>query len=91
MKLGGAIKEYRTRRKLSLKALADQTGLSVGYLSLLEREKRDPTLSTVERIAHALGISVFMLVLSAQDDTELTAFDADLKVKLAYAVLQSFE
>jgi transcriptional regulator with XRE-family HTH domain len=46
----------RTRRKLSQQTIADRAGLSVSYISMLERGVRVPPLETLEAVAKALGI-----------------------------------
>jgi transcriptional regulator with XRE-family HTH domain len=46
----------RTRRKLSQQTVADKAGLSVSYISMLERGMRVPPLETLETIARALGV-----------------------------------
>ena len=47
----------RVGRKLSQDALADKVGISVSYVSMLERGQRSPPLETVERMAKALGVT----------------------------------
>lgn len=57
--LGGNIRAYRQRKGWTLKGLAAATGLSVPYLSDLERRPGvNPTLDTLTTIATALGCSV---------------------------------
>jgi transcriptional regulator with XRE-family HTH domain len=50
------LKSTRLRRNLSQDALASLAGISVSYVSMLEREQRSPPLETIERIATALRI-----------------------------------
>ncbi|AYO30219.1 XRE family transcriptional regulator [Biomaibacter acetigenes] len=53
------IKILRAKNKISLKQLAEKTGLSIGYLSHLENGSRNnPSKETMERIAKALGETV---------------------------------
>lgn len=40
---------------MTLEALAHKSGLSAHYLSDLENDRRDPSLSTVDAVARALG------------------------------------
>jgi transcriptional regulator with XRE-family HTH domain len=56
------IKTLRLRKKLSLEALAKKAGISVSYVSMLEREQRSPPLETIEKIARALQVSPLMLL-----------------------------
>ena len=47
----------RTARKLSQSAVADAAGVSVSYISMLERAQRSPPLATLEAVAKALRVS----------------------------------
>ena len=88
MNLGKAISLCRTRRGLTQSELADRAGLSTSYLSLLEQNKRkDPTLSTIQKLAIALGLPSGILFFLAADKTELSGLEPELQEKLAYAAL----
>lgn len=50
------LKELRTENKISQEKLADFCNLDRTYISLLERGLRQPTLKTIFKISHALGI-----------------------------------
>lgn len=88
MNLGNAIKLCRTQRNLSQAELARSAGISVSYLSLLERGKRDPTMSTVESIAEALTVPVSILVFLSADPDELHGVSPEVAEKLSSAVLR---
>ena len=53
---GRAIREIRTQRGISQEALAHACGLDRTYLSSVERGARNPTLSSILRIAAALEV-----------------------------------
>ena len=55
-KFAGNVRRLRAKKKLSQKALADKVGISVSYVSMLERGQRSPPLETVEKMAKALGV-----------------------------------
>ncbi|MGB9839784.1 helix-turn-helix domain-containing protein [Thermovenabulum sp.] len=55
---GSLIRQLRKNRKLSLKELAEKTGLSVSYLSEIETGKKKPSLEVVQKLADALNVSV---------------------------------
>ena len=88
MNLGNAIKLLRTRQGLKQPQLAEKAGISASYLSLLERGKRDPSFSTVEQIASALGVPVSILVFLAASDNELAGMSPELREKLSYMALR---
>ena len=52
------IRVLRERRKLSQRALAEASGLSRNTLSLIERGQTSPTVSTLKRLANALGVDI---------------------------------
>jgi transcriptional regulator with XRE-family HTH domain len=52
------IRILRERRNLSQRALAEASGLSRNTLGLLERGQSSPTVSTLMRIALALGVDI---------------------------------
>lgn len=58
MKLHDRLRELRTARSLTLKGLAERTGLSVSYLSDIERGRTTPSLATLESLASALEMTV---------------------------------
>ncbi|HET7753239.1 MAG TPA: helix-turn-helix transcriptional regulator [Anaeromyxobacteraceae bacterium] len=50
------VRRLRAKRNLSQKALAERSGVSVSYVSMLERAQRSPPLETIEKLARALGV-----------------------------------
>lgn len=65
--LGETIKELRKVKQLTLQNLSDMTGLSVAFLSQLENDQANPTLSTLRKLSTALGTSVFALLAQGED------------------------
>lgn len=56
--LGQRIRAAREARGQSQMSLAAAAGISQGYLSQLEQDEREPTLSIAARLAQALDISL---------------------------------
>ena len=88
MNIGQAIQLARSKRKLSQAALAKRAGISVSYLSLLERGRRDPPLSTLQRIAAALGMPVEILFFLGAEEGELGLLNRDRAGQLAITALE---
>lgn len=88
MNLGQAIKLCRTRRGVSQADLARQAECSVSYLSMLENNKRDPTLSTMTKIAHALRVPVGILFFLGAEGGDLDGIDKTLQGELARTALE---
>jgi len=70
---GRRIRDSRTGQGLSLEQLARLTGISAPALSLIETGKRDPRLTTLNRIADALRVPLAALI---GDESVPTARDA---------------
>jgi len=87
MNLGNAIQLCRTRRKLSQAKLARLADCSVSYLSMLENSQRDPTLSTIQKIADALRVPIEILFFLGADTGELSGIDKELAGRLAITAL----
>jgi len=56
--VGQRMREIRTERGLSIRALAEASGLAVNTLSLIENGKISPSVSTLHRAAAALGVVI---------------------------------
>lgn len=84
--IGNAIRFYRTQRGLSQQTLSSEVGISISYLSLLERGQRDPRFTTLVKIASAMGVPVFLLVYIAEKPDQL---GAELNEKISYVALQA--
>ncbi|MCB1048604.1 MAG: helix-turn-helix transcriptional regulator [Calditrichaeota bacterium] len=68
MNIGLAIKSVRVRSSFSQEELANATGVSTSYISLVERNKRDPSLGFLKRIADALEVPLPILFLLAEQN-----------------------
>jgi transcriptional regulator with XRE-family HTH domain len=63
--LGDYLRDQRRQAELSLRQLADQTGVSNPYLSQIERGLRRPSAEVLQQIAKALRISAETLYVRA--------------------------
>lgn len=61
-KVGPKVKAARKARNLTLKQLSEKTGLSIGYLSNLERDVSSPTLENIQSVCAAMEISLVNLL-----------------------------
>jgi transcriptional regulator with XRE-family HTH domain len=59
--LGDYLREQRVNAQLSLRQLAEQTGVSNPYLSQIERGLRRPSAEVLQQLAKALRISAEQL------------------------------
>ena len=87
MNLGNTIKVCREKRGYKQGEFADLAGISVSHLCLLEKNKRDPSLSTAESIANALRIPLSVLVFLAAEKGELKELSESQIEELSRSVL----
>lgn len=60
--IGARLRSIRKKKGMTLTELAQQTGLSAGFLSNLERDLCSPTLENIQRICAVLGVSLIKLL-----------------------------
>lgn len=60
--IGTRIKKLRKQRQMTLKGLSEYTGLSIGFLSSLERNITSPSLQNLKTIAETLGTTITDLI-----------------------------
>lgn len=68
--LGADIRALRKARGLTLSDLGDRLGRSVGWLSQVERDLSEPSITDLRYIAKALDVSVSSLFRSAAPEAE---------------------
>ncbi len=68
LKVGRELRQRRNELELSLREVAELTELSIGFLSQLENDQVSPSLTSLNRIAHALHIPIFELLSSDERD-----------------------
>jgi len=61
-KMGQNIKEIRLRRKMSQGDICRKLDMDRSYMSAIENGKKNITISQLERLAQALGVSVDKLL-----------------------------
>ena len=64
--VGQCVRILREESELSLRALADQSGVSVNTLSLIENGKSSPSVSTLQKISGALRVPMIAFFLPNQ-------------------------
>jgi transcriptional regulator with XRE-family HTH domain len=56
--VGSRLRELRTKRGISIRGLAEKSGLNVNTLSMIENSKTSPSVSTLQQIAAALEVPI---------------------------------
>lgn len=82
MTLGEIIKAYRDHHDLSLQDFADISGLSKGYVSMVEKginghtgKPLSPSVETLEKCAKAMGTTAKTLFAITENQLKMAHFD----------------
>ncbi len=77
--VGALIRTARKARALALRDVAERTGLSISFLSQVERNVLAPSVSALKRIAEVLGLPVGRLMLDVGERPSATSAVAVLR------------
>ena len=72
MTLGNAIKTLRTASKVKQRDLAKRAGVTANYISLVEGDKREPSVALLKKVADSLEVPVSFFFLWQEYDGERT-------------------
>jgi transcriptional regulator with XRE-family HTH domain len=56
--VGTQVRRWRAERGLTLAGVAERTGLNIGYLSQIENDKAQPSLTCLAKLADALEVPI---------------------------------
>jgi transcriptional regulator with XRE-family HTH domain len=89
--VGARLRELRQQRGLSLRALAELCELSPNTISLVERGVTSPSVSTLQRLATALGVPITSFFADAPERVSVILTRADQRIRSGSAsvVLES--
>jgi len=76
--LGDRLRELRNNRNLTLKQVSDSTGLSVSFLSLVERDKVSISVANLERLARFYQVRLVHLFQGVEDSSVLVTRQSKL-------------
>ena len=60
--IGTKLNQLRTREALTQRDLSERTGLTIATISRIEQNQVEPRLSTVRKLANALGVHPSQLI-----------------------------
>jgi transcriptional regulator with XRE-family HTH domain len=83
MNVGEQIKKIRMAKGLSQKEVINNANLDKAQYSRIESGKTDPSVTTLEKIAKALGCSLADLFASTDELKEINSHDKTLMEKVA--------
>ena len=82
--VGDRLRELREARNISMRALATKSGLSANALSMIERGKASPSVSTLYKLAEALGVSITSFFGSDAQRKQVVFLKADSRARMAF-------
>ena len=96
MTLGNAIKLIRTAKGVKQLTLAKQLDVSPNYVSLVEKDRREPSVGFLRKVAKELGVPVGLFFLwQDTDDPVLKGRNMvelrDLLTRIQAMYLRSFD
>jgi len=77
--LGERLREFRNNRNLTLKQVSEASGLSVSFLSLVERDKVSISVDNLERLARFYQVRLVHLFQGVEDNSVLVTHCSDLE------------
>lgn len=88
--VGHRLRELRTSRGLSIRSLAEMSGLNFNTLSLIENQKTSPSVSTLQRLALALQVPItaFFKTETLHQDVVYQKSDQRPKAMFAHGKLE---
>jgi transcriptional regulator with XRE-family HTH domain len=72
--MGMKIRQQRVKLKMTLEQLSRKTGLSTSFLSQVERNLAQPSVSSLKKIVHQLGISIVYFLTENHIDQALWGY-----------------
>jgi transcriptional regulator with XRE-family HTH domain len=82
--IGDKLRELREARNISMRALATRSGLSANALSMIERGRASPSVSTLYKLADALGVSITSFFGSDSERQQVVFLKADQRARVNF-------
>ncbi len=86
--LGEKIREIRKEKNMTIKDLADKIGVTSGYISQIERNITEPSLTILRKISAALDVPIYGFVSEPSVDTFFIPANARQKLNFTDCGIQ---
>ncbi len=83
--VGARLRELREARNISMRGLATASGLSANALSMIERGKTSPSVSTLYKLADALGVPITAFFGGGSEKRQVIFIKADQRVRVPFS------
>jgi transcriptional regulator with XRE-family HTH domain len=82
--IGERLRELREARNISMRTLATRSGLSANALSMIERGRASPSVSTLYKLSEALGISITAFFGEDADRKQVVFLKANERARVSF-------
>lgn len=82
--VGSRLKELREARNISMRMLAAKSGLSANALSMIERGKTSPSVSTLYKLSDAMGVSITAFFGPESDKKQVVFLKSDERTRMSF-------
>jgi transcriptional regulator with XRE-family HTH domain len=79
-----SLRELREARGISMRTLATKSGLSANALSMIERGKTSPSVSTLYKLADALGVSITAFFGTETEKKQVVFLKSDERTRMSF-------
>lgn len=83
--VGVRLRELREARNVSMRGLATASGLSANALSMIERGKTSPSVSTLYKLADALGVPITAFFGGENSKHQVVFVKSDERVRVPFS------
>ncbi len=83
--VGFRLRELRDARHISLRGLGAKSGLSANALSMIERGRTSPSVSTLYKLADALGVQVTEFFVPQAEKQDVIFVRADSRTRVSFS------
>ncbi len=83
--VGDRLRELREARNISMRTLAGKSGLSANALSMIERGKTSPSVSTLYKLSAALGVSITAFFGVQSEAQQMVYLKADKRTRISFS------
>jgi transcriptional regulator with XRE-family HTH domain len=85
VEVGRHLRELRAERGVSIRLLADQSGLNVNTLSLIENGKSSPSVGTLQLLANALDVPITAFFEGNPHKSSISYLKASQRRRITFA------
>jgi len=83
--VGSRLRDLRETRGISMRTLATRSGLSANALSMIERGKTSPSVSTLYKLADALGVPITAFFGPEAEKKQVVFLKADERTRMSFS------